>query len=168
MHRLLGVLIVMAMGSVHAFEVGAQHAEPLLAEDADLSLTTLRVGADLPWQWRIGGGWLALSRLDATLGRLEGEGESGLAVSVGPGLRLQSPGGNWHARLAFRPTWLERATFGNIDLGGHVQFETSLGVGYWLGEHLCVSYELLHVSNGGLENPNPGWDGQRLGLSYDF
>ncbi|HER19552.1 MAG TPA: hypothetical protein ENO14_00730 [Chromatiales bacterium] len=41
-------------------------------------------------------------------------------------------------------------------------------MGYWLSEHLCVSYALLHLSNGGLKNPNPGWDSQRLGLSYDY
>ena len=72
MHRWLGVLLVAALGSVQAFEVELQHAEPLFGEDTDLSLTTLRGGAGLPWLWRLGGGWLALSRVDASLGRLEG------------------------------------------------------------------------------------------------
>ncbi|HET19408.1 MAG TPA: hypothetical protein ENO16_02210, partial [Chromatiales bacterium] len=115
MHRYLAGLFVAVMASVQAAEVGVQHAEPLFGEDGELSLTTLRAGTELPWQWSLKAGWSAISRLDASLGWLEGEGESGIAVSVGPGLRLISPGGQWHVSMALRPTWVERATFGNLD-----------------------------------------------------
>ncbi|MFZ5466905.1 MAG: acyloxyacyl hydrolase [Pseudomonadota bacterium] len=168
MKRYLGVVLAVVLLPSQAAELGVHHAESVFDDDKPLALTQVRWGMPLPWRWSLVGDWTVSTGLDVVLGRLRGNGDSSTAVGVGPALRMGPPSGRWYVGLSWRPTYLSRSTFGDLDLGGNIQFESALGAGYWLSEHVSVSYELLHISNGGLDDRNPGWNGQRLGLSYGF
>lgn len=169
MRWLLGLVMLLMLVPSRAAEFGLYYADDLSTEDEKpFTLITARLGTELPWRWSLANGWAVNARMDIALGRLAGNGRSAITLGLGPALRIIAPSAKWYVTLGWRPTYLERSRFGDIDLGGSAQFETALGAGYWLTERLSVSYDLFHMSNGGLDSPNPGWNGQRLGLSYGF
>lgn len=168
MKHCLGWMMAIVLLPAQAEEIGIHYAESLPTEDHVLRLVSVRLGTALPWQWDLSSGWVLFTRFDAALARAEESGGSTILFGAGPALRLVAPSGGWYLGLGWRPSYLGQDRFGALDLGGQLQFETSLGAGYWLTERLHVNYEITHVSNGGLEKHNPGWNGQRLGLNYDF
>ncbi|MEW6445667.1 MAG: acyloxyacyl hydrolase [Pseudomonadota bacterium] len=168
MHRIFGFILAATLTPVHALELGIDYAEPFFGDEKALSLAAVRVSTGLPWQMDMGGGWIAFARFDTSFGRIDGRGASSSIVMAGPGLKFVSPNHRWSASLFFRPALMERASLEDIDFGGQIQFETSIGGGYRVSKHLSLRFDFIHISNGGLDNPNPGWNSQRIGISYSF
>ncbi|MEW6765935.1 MAG: acyloxyacyl hydrolase [Pseudomonadota bacterium] len=168
MKRCLVWLFASMLVPAHAAEIGVHYATRFPSEDYDLALTSVRMGVELPWHWTLNSNWVLRTRVELALARINGEGNSATLAGIGPSLRLEPSSGRWYFDLGVRPGYLEEASYGDLDLGGQFQFESSLGVGYRLSEFLSVNYELVHISNGGFDDPNPGWNGHRLGLNFDF
>jgi hypothetical protein len=66
------------------------------------------------------------------------------------------------------PAFISREDYGNIRVGGFVQFSTHLVVGWDVTRHVRLFYRFQHLSNGGLRSPNPGLNFHMFGASYVF
>ena len=122
----------------------------------------------LPWGWDLGKEWHLQSRLDLSLGCLNGRGDSAFIGTVGPSLLL-----NW-TRLPLSleagvcPTILSSEHFGKEDFGENVQFTSYLGLNWDFAPHWRLSYRFQHMSNADLSRDNPGLNMHLFGLSYCF
>ena len=123
---------------------------------------------NLPWGWDLGKEWYLQSRLDLSLGWLNGRGESAAIGSVGPSLILS------RARLPLSfdggvlPTGLSQNEFGSYDFGMDFQFTSYLGLNWDFAPHWCFGYRFQHMSNAGLAASNPGLNMHMFALSYLF
>ncbi|WP_108649800.1 acyloxyacyl hydrolase [Dongshaea marina] len=77
--------------------------------------------------------------------------------------------GYWHpyVEAGFGPVYLSGDSIGSKNLGSHYQFESRFGIGLRVRHH-DISARLTHTSNGGLKDPNDGFDSWELGYSYHF
>lgn len=120
------------------------------------------------WSWRWSSGWGLDTRLNATVGALRGGGETGLIGSLGPGIVLSRAGGRLSLDTGVSPTLLSRDEFGRADLGGQLHFISHIGLTLRLGRGLGVGYRFQHMSNAGIDKPNPGLDLHAFALNYHF
>jgi hypothetical protein len=134
--------------------------------DHDLRSYELFAAYALPWEWRWDSGWTLGTRLNASVGLLDGDGDSGAFLTVGPGLELGR--GNFFVNAGVNFALLEDAEFDDFDLGGQVQFLSQLTLGYRFTEQLSLGYRIQHISNAGLDESNPGLDLQVIELGYRF
>ena len=86
-------------------------------------------------------------------------------------------GGGIHSKWSFQSKWFVEASFaagyydagsGGTDLGGNVQFRSLLGLGYQLSDNRSLSLAIDHLSNGGLEDRNPGREAVNLRYGISF
>jgi hypothetical protein len=123
---------------------------------------------NLPWGWDLGKEWYLQSRLDLSLGWLNGRGESAAIGSVGPSLTLS------RARLPLSfeggvlPTLVSQSAFGSYDFGMNLQFTSYLGFTWHFASHWGLGYRFQHMSNGGLAASNPGLNMHMFAVSYLF
>ena len=47
---------------------------------------------------------------------------------------------------------------GDVDLGGHMHFRSTLGIGTNITDSAALSFAFSHIANSGLNNRNPGMD----------
>jgi hypothetical protein len=47
---------------------------------------------------------------------------------------------------------------GDVDLGGHMHFRSTLGIGTNITDSAALSFAFSHISNGGLNDRKPGMD----------
>ncbi|MEM7282215.1 MAG: acyloxyacyl hydrolase [Pseudomonadota bacterium] len=92
-------------------------------------------------------------------------------VSLGPVWRFsfrRAPSS--FLEFGFSPTYIAGSTFGDRDLGGNLQFTSSVAVGkkFGLEEKWSLSLRAQHTSNGGLDELNPGLDMIGLNIQYRF
>lgn len=111
-------------------------------------------------------GWLRADRTEVTLGIISGAGKSRSYYSFGPVWRLNAHHRTYSLEFGFSPTILGGAGVGGEDLGGVVQFTSSLAVSRAIGrsERNAFAIRIQHLSNGGLNHDNPGLD--TVGLSF--
>jgi hypothetical protein len=66
------------------------------------------------------------------------------------------------------PTVLTKHEFEGRDLGEHLQFTSYLALGVECGakRNLAVAYRIQHISNAGINEPNPGLNVYMLEFSY--
>jgi len=112
---------------------------------------------DWGWQralgdvWRVGGAW----ELAVACGRWYDSRSDGTSVDVNftPEIRLRwrrnvvIEGGVGAHLITDRP---------NQRLSTAVEFGSLLGIGYRVAEHIVLGYRFLHLSNGGIKQPNTG------------
>lgn len=75
--------------------------------------------------------------------------------------------GSWFIEGSFMPGYYTQGSRGN-DLGGHFQFRTLFSVGYLLNPTARISVSIDHISNGGIESPNPGKESVAARFIYKF
>ena len=81
------------------------------------------------------------------------------------------------AHLPFCERWFGEASLAagyydagsnGLDLGGHVQFRSLLGLGYKISPRSRISLAVDHVSNANLDDLNPGRNAVHLRYAYSF
>lgn len=112
----------------------------------------------LPWTWRPSDGWRLTTHLEGGVAILEGGGDTGAALSVGPVGVWDRNGDRWRFEIGVKPTLLTKERFGTLDLGGQFHFTSHLGIRYQLRPEFAVGYRFQHISNAGISSPNPGLD----------
>jgi hypothetical protein len=122
----------------------------------------------LPWQWGERGGWRLATALDGSVGVLHGGGKNGLLAALGPALQFGYGELPWRLDVGVSPTLLSRSHFQEADLGGTIQFTSHLGLRWQLSRELGVGYRFQHLSNAGLQTPNPGLEMHLFQLDYHF
>lgn len=113
------------------------------------------------------------SSLDLSAGQLERGSDAGSFISFGPSYRYdmkKSEAGRWFLDVGVHPTYAEKSTYGGRPLGGNFHFTTHIGLGAYLDREKRISALLRfqHMSNAGIDTPNPGLDMLGLTFSYHF
>jgi hypothetical protein len=152
--------------------IGLSRDTPLLGKRQTESFRTADVSAvfSLPWSRPLGGDtWSLATRLTASAGVLDGAGDSGLMMTVVPGLALNG----WKELVSFDAgggvAYLSRHKFGEQDFGGPVQFVATMGVRINPFSHVYTGVRLQHFSDAGLYGSSSlGVDLYILELGYRF
>lgn len=120
------------------------------------------------WRWNLSTNWRLQSRIATSAGWLGGRGEDAFIGSIGPTLELSRVGIPLAIEGGSSPTYISRYRFGRINLGTSAQFTTHIGL-YWdVTSHWRVGYRYQHMSNGGIKEPNPGFNLHILSVGYLF
>lgn len=167
----LAVLISVSMPSRAAEEgvtVGVRAGVMATDNNEDFTQYEVFLHYGLPWRWRWDSGWALATRLHASLGVLDADSGEGLIATLGPGVVLSKAGSPWGLDVAFAVAGLGKDEFAEENLGGQLQFVSSLGLGYRFDRRLSLGYRFLHMSNANLEEPNPGLDMHVLELGVRF
>lgn len=104
----------------------------------------------LPWESYSSSGWGVGTRLMASAGLLRGAGETGLVVSLIPGVALGSKDGRFFLDMGAGGALLSRYQFGTQDFGGHFQFALTVGAGFPVYKQLGLGYRFMHYSDAGV------------------
>jgi hypothetical protein len=88
------------------------------------------------------------------MGVIEGDSDSDLYAGAGFSL-IWVFSQSWFVEGSLAAGYYDAGSDG-LDLGGDFQFRTLAGIGYRLNEVSAVSFSIDHLSNAGLESPNPG------------
>jgi len=122
----------------------------------------------LPSSWMLDDGWILESRVNASVGALDGGDETGAIVTIGPGLAWVSPSQQYAIEAGISPTLMSQHEYGGADFGGNFQFTSFVGVNARLGEQIAATVRVQHMSNASIYSPNPGLDQMMLGIHYRF
>ncbi|MFP4353257.1 MAG: acyloxyacyl hydrolase [Puniceicoccaceae bacterium] len=125
--------------------------------------------AGTPWSWDIAGNTRLSVEFEGAIGGLSGEDDTSAYARVAPQLRLGFDSFPVSGVLGPGVTILSEEKFGDeLDLGGHFEFFTSVGLDWRLSEDWTIGYRFLHISNGNLHETNPSLNLQTLGFDYSF
>ena len=172
-YLVLGVILALATlsFSAHAdnklLEVGVRGGASVQNEREDINQYELFTTFKLPWQWQWpNSNWLLSTQQHARIGALVSDDDDGFVVSIAMGLTLEKPGGRFGVDIGSGPTYISQDEFGPQDMGGNFQFTSHIRLRYKLTDHFSIGYRYHHISNAGIDRPNPGLDVQSIDLSY--
>lgn len=121
-------------------------------KDEDFDQFELVYSRPLSWTWPEN----LSSRLDITLGYMSAGGDDGYLLSVGPSFWSNKYWGGTSFGFGISPTLLSESRFGDENLGGQFHFTSFVGVKYDTSKNTNLGLRLQHLSNGGLDDDNPG------------
>ena len=124
--------------------------------------------ADTPWGWEFSGGHQLLVEFELVGGVLDGEGSTGGFFKVAPQLRLQSDTLPLEFVLSSGPTYLTDQKFGDLNMGGSLQFTSAAGLDWQLNEDWTLGYRYQHMSNASIYDVNDGLNLHSLSFDYRF
>jgi hypothetical protein len=131
-----------------------------------------QVEAFLTWslsrEWQLAADWRFGPFLETTAGLLHGGDESAFVGSAGPGITFSGFEDKIDIPLGVNATIISDHTFGDVDLGGHIQFTSHIGLNFNFTRHFMLGYRLQHMSNAGITKPNPGVNTHMLAIGYRF
>lgn len=137
-------------------------------KDEDFEQYEAFVTYGLPWKWEWTPGWRLGTRLNASLGALDGGGETGVIGTLGLGLALSKAGIPLELNIGVGATGLSEDRFGEEDFGTQLQFTSHIGLNYQFGWNLEAGYRFQHMSNAGIDEENPGLNLHMFQLGYRF
>lgn len=121
-------------------------------KDEDFDQIELVYSRPLSWTWP---GNMA-SRLDISVGHISAGGDDGYLVSAGPSFWSSKYWESTSFGFGISPTYLSRSRFGDEDLGGQFHFTSFIGMKFDVSTSTNLGLRLQHLSNGGLDDDNPG------------
>jgi hypothetical protein len=165
---LAGDIALLSIGN----RFGVSGGSPVLGKRQTESFRMADVAADftLPWSRPLGGSaWSLETRLTASAGLLEAAGDSGLIMTVVPGLALSG----WKGLVSFDAGagagFFSRYKFGEQDFGGPVQLVATMGVRVNPFSHAYTGFRVQHFSDAGLYGSSSlGVDLYIVELGYRF
>lgn len=138
------------------------------ADEGDIKQYEFFTVYRLPWLWSLASGWSLETRLNATIGVLADNDETGAIISLGPELKLTNPGNKFYITIGSSPTYISEDRYREKDLGGHFQFTSHVSLGYRFNPDFSLAYRFHHISNASLDDTNPGLDVHSLSADYRF
>lgn len=123
-----------------------------------------------PWAWSTWGGTYTSLKLSFEVGQFLRASENRYFVSLGPKARIVSD--RWSVPLfldlGLSPTIVGGSAYGDQDLGTSLNFTSHIGLGMKFGrmKQQEVRLRYQHISNGGIDNVNPGVN--MIGLDFVF
>ena len=114
--------------------------------------------------------WLRAHHMEMAVGAIQNDEDAQAFLSIGPVWRLGGLDQAVFVDFGFSPTVIGGSRFNDRDMGGNVHFTSSLSIGRTFGQsqQSAVALRLQHISNGGLNNANPGMDMLGINFSFDF
>ena len=123
----------------------------------------------LPWKRELDSDWELSTRLLTSAGILRGAGESGLVVSVIPGLAIGKKDRGFSVDAGAGAAYLSKYQFGTQDYGGPFQFALTVGAGLPVYKNFGLGYRFVHYSDAGIHGPDSiGADFHMIEFSYWF
>ena len=150
------------------FEVGIQGGFDATSSDEDFVQVEAFVTYLLPWNLTWGSGWVLDTTLNGSAGALNGGGDTGLIVTLGPGLMLRKGEGKFALFAGVSPTLMSKSDYGLEDFGGNFQFTSYIGLSYLFTDNFGIGYRIQHMSNANIYDENPGLDLHMFILKYRF
>lgn len=123
---------------------------------------------NLPWRWSLPSKVDIATNLETAAGILRGGSDNGLILAIGPGIQLTRTDCPVGLNLGINPAFLSEDTYGEEDIGGNFHIISHATLFLKLGDSFSLGYRIQHISNAGIESPNPGVNIQMLELSYKF
>lgn len=120
------------------------------------------------WRWNLGKHWWLQSRIGISGGWLWERGDNAFIGTLGPKLELIRESFPLSIEGGSSPTYISRYHFSSTDLGANVQFTSHIGLNWDITSHWRVGYRFQHMSNGGIREPNPGFNLHVLSVGYLF
>ncbi len=138
--------------------------------DTTVSLTSYEIyeTSDPQWSWDLGEKASTGIGYEAAVGALAGEGEVSAYIHFGVTLELAHEELPVTLVIATGPSLYSEDTFGNYDMGGNIQFTSSIGLNWQMCDDWAIEYRFQHTSNMGLKSQNPGLEMHAIGLSHSF
>ena len=123
----------------------------------------------LPWTRELDSDWELSTRLLTSAGILRGAGESGLVVSVIPGLAIGKKDRGFSVDAGAGAAYLSKYQFGTQDYGGPFQFALTVGAGLPVYKNFGLGYRFVHYSDAGIHGADSiGADFHMIEFSYWF
>jgi lipid A 3-O-deacylase len=135
-----------------------------------VSLTSYELyGTSVPqWSWDLSEKFYAGLGYEAAVGALAGEGDVAGYLHFGLNLELAYEDLPVALVLQSGPSLYSEDSFGDFDIGGNIQFTSSIGLNWQLYEAWAVEYRYQHTSNAGIKDENPGVEMHAFALSHTF
>ncbi len=163
----VGVFRLPLVGEIDEFGVRYASAR---GEFDGLSQKAFFVGFKLPRSWHVWNGITVTPRLTAEAGRFEFGSNHRTFASLGPSFRFSSDGQRVPRFYEFgiSPTIIDGSKYGDKDFGTSFNLTTHVAFGLRFGrlKNQVVKFRYQHISNGGINNDNPGVN--MIGLDFSF
>lgn len=176
MERMIRKIAVAAGAGALLFLPGAAHAVDglsLQAGQGNGRTSIVRAGAAWEWrrQWPSGQDWRLAGYWEAVAGYWENHEESTAELALTPVFRLQrgaSREGSPYVEGAIGFHLVQRHISAGRVFSTAFQFGDHVGIGYRFGKggRYDLGARVQHISNGGIRNPNPGFNLVVIRLQY--
>ena len=123
-----------------------------------------------PYAWEFTSGWDIGARLNASVGALNGQGETGAVGTLVPTLAIGDTDNAFSFEAGVGAALFSRWEYGTVeDFGGPFQFILDVGVNYRVYKRFGLGYRFQHWSDGGIYgSDNRGVDMHMLEFSYRY
>ena len=123
-----------------------------------------------PYAWEFTPGWDVGARMNASVGALRGQGETGAIGTLVPTLAIGDTDNGFSVEAGVGAALLSKWEFGDVEeFGGPLQFILDLGVNFRAYKRLGLGYRFQHWSDGGIHGvDNRGVEMHMLEFSYRF
>ncbi len=124
----------------------------------------------LPRSWRAWKDVTVAPRLTVEAGRFKSGSNHRAFASFGPSIRFTSdaPRVPRFVDIGISPTIIDGSKYGDEDFGTSLNFTTHVALGLRFGrtKNQILKFRYQHISNGGINNDNPGVD--MIGFDFSF
>lgn len=123
-----------------------------------------------PIAWEFTPGWDIGARLNASIGALNGQGETGAIGTLVPTLAIGDTGDVFSFEAGAGAALLSKSKFGTVeDFGGPLQFILDFGVNFRVYKRFGLGYRFQHWSDGGIHGAdNRGVEMHMIEFSYRY
>jgi hypothetical protein len=123
-----------------------------------------------PFAWEFTPGWDIGARLNASVGALHGQGETGAVGTLVPTLAIGDTDNRFSFEAGVGAALFSKWQYGTTDdFGGPLQFILDLGVNFRVYKRFGLGYRFQHWSDGGIHGvDNRGVEMHMLEFSYRF
>ena len=172
--RAYTVALCLLLLTAGVFPISASNAE----NTAKIPLTLVAIGArygtnaltdkagamdrvDIFWSWRspyaweFTPGWDIGARLNASVGAIRGQGETGAVGTLVPTLAIGDTDNGFSFEAGVGVAMFSKWEYGTVeDFGGPLQFILDLGVNFRVYKRFGLGYRIQHWSDGGIHGVN--------------
>jgi len=123
-----------------------------------------------PYAWEFTPGWDVGARLNASVGAMRGQGETGAVGTLVPTLAIGDTGDVFSFEAGVGVALFSKWEYGTVeDFGGPLQFILDLGVNFRVYKRFGLGYRFQHWSDGGIHGVNNrGVEMHMLEFSYRY
>ena len=122
-----------------------------------------------PDAWEFTPGWDLGARLNASVGVIRSQGDTGAVGTFVPTLAIGDTGNGFSFELGAGAALFSKWEFGTVeDFGGPLQFILDVGVNFRVYRRLGLGYRYQHWSDAGIYGAKRGVDMHMLEFSYRY
>jgi len=157
-----GPLSLIAIGARYGTNAGTNRKGALDRVDVFASWRS-------PYAWEFTPSWDIGARLNASVGALYGQGETGAVGTLVPTLAIGDTGNAFSFELGVGAALFSKWEYGTVeDFGGPLQFILDVGMNYRVYKRFGLGYRYQHWSDAGIYGAKRGVDMHMLEFSYRY